>query len=59
MSDIDELDEPVADHHGAIRRNLRTKPQILALLRSLPASSTLHLKRSLLDTVIREVENQA
>jgi len=43
----------------AIRRNQRTKPQVLALLRSLPASSTLHLKRSLLDTVIREVENQA
>jgi predicted nucleic acid-binding protein len=43
----------------AIRRNQRTKPQVLALLRSLPASSTLYLKRSLLDTVIREVENQA
>jgi predicted nucleic acid-binding protein len=43
----------------AIRRQQRTKSQILALLRSLPTSSTLHLKHSLLDTVIREVENQA
>lgn len=43
----------------AIRRNQRTKPQVLALLRSLPASSTLHLKRSLLDTVIHDVENLA
>jgi predicted nucleic acid-binding protein len=42
----------------AIRRKQRTKPQVLKLLHSLPASSTLHLKRSLLDTVIREVENQ-
>ena len=43
----------------AIRRNQRTKPQVLTLLRSLPTSSTLHLKQSLLDTVIHEVENQA
>ena len=43
----------------AIRRNQRTKPQVLELLRSLPTSSTMHLKRSLLDTVIREVDQQA
>jgi predicted nucleic acid-binding protein len=43
----------------AIRRNQRTKSKVLTLLRSLPASSTLHLKQSLLDAVIREVENQA
>ena len=43
----------------AIRRRQRTKPEILAVLRALPAKSTLHLKRSLLDAVIREVESQA
>jgi predicted nucleic acid-binding protein len=40
----------------AIRRNQRTKPEILALLRMLPTRSTLHLKRSLLNSVIEEVE---
>ena len=40
----------------AIRRNQRTKPEILALLRMLPDRSTLHLKRSLLNSVIEEVE---
>ena len=43
----------------AIRRRQRTKPEILAVLRALPAQSTLHLKRSLLDAVIHEVESQA
>jgi predicted nucleic acid-binding protein len=43
----------------AIRRLQRTKPEILALLRALPTKSTLHLKRSLLDAVIHEVESQA
>lgn len=43
----------------AIRRRQRTKPEILAVLRALPAQSTLHLKRSLLDAVIQEVESQA
>lgn len=40
----------------AIRRRQRTKEEVLALLRSLPAKSTLHLKRALLDSVISEVE---
>lgn len=42
----------------AIRRNQRNKQQVLTLLRSIPLASTLHLKRSLLDAVIQEVENQ-
>jgi|688.fasta_scaffold142079_3 predicted nucleic acid-binding protein len=41
----------------AIRRKLRSKQQVLSLLRSIPSASTLHLKRSLLAAVIREVEN--
>jgi predicted nucleic acid-binding protein len=43
----------------AIRRHQRTKAEILDVLRTLPAQSTLHLKRSLLDAVIHEVESQA
>lgn len=43
----------------AIRRQQRTKLEVLALLRSLPAQSTPHLKRSLLNAVIQEVESQA
>lgn len=43
----------------AIRRKQRTKLEILTVLRALPAQSTLHLKRSLLDAVIQEVESQA
>ena len=43
----------------AIRRRQRTKPEVLAVLRVLTAQSTLHLKRSLLDAVIHEVESQA
>lgn len=43
----------------AIRRQQRTKPEILTILSTLPARSTLHLKRSLLDAVILEVEKQA
>ena len=42
----------------AIRRKQRSKKQVLAILRSIPSASTLHLKRSLLDSVIHEVENQ-
>lgn len=41
----------------SIRREQRTSREILAVLRSFPARSTLHLKRSLLDAVIREVES--
>lgn len=40
----------------SIRRNRRTAQQVLSVLHSLPQQSTLHLKRSLLDAVIREVE---
>lgn len=43
----------------AIRRKQRSKSDILAILQSLPALSILHLKRSLLNAVIREVECQA
>ena len=40
----------------AIRRNQRSKEQILAILIRLPANSSLHLKRSLLEAVILEVK---
>ena len=43
----------------AIRRNQRTKREILLILKSLPSRSTLHLKPSLLDRVISEVEGAA
>jgi len=38
----------------AIRRGQRSKDALLGVLRELPQKSTLHLKRSLLDDVIRE-----
>jgi predicted nucleic acid-binding protein len=41
----------------SVRRGLRTPEQIAATLRSLPTESTLHLKASLLDEVIRAVES--
>jgi predicted nucleic acid-binding protein len=40
----------------SIRRMLRSKKGVLAVLRGIPGRSTLHLKRSLLDAVILEVE---
>jgi hypothetical protein len=40
----------------AIRRNQRSKEQILAILIGLPANSSLYLKRSLLEAVILEVK---
>lgn len=43
----------------AIRRGQRTKEEILALLRSIPIRSSLHLKRSLLDHVISDVESSS
>lgn len=43
----------------AIRRGQRTKNEVLTLLRSIPTRSTLHLKRSLLETVISEVERSS
>lgn len=41
----------------AIRRGQRTKDEVLEVLRSLPSRSTLHIKRSLLETVISQVES--
>ncbi len=43
----------------AIRRQQRTKVETLTVLRSLKVQSTLHLKQSLLDAVIVEVESFA
>lgn len=43
----------------AIRRRQRTKEEILEVLKSLPSRSTLHLKRSLLEAVISEVEGSS
>lgn len=40
----------------AIRRRQRTKDEILGILRTLPAKSSLHLRSTLLDEVIRQVE---
>lgn len=40
----------------AIRRRQRSRSEILHLLRTLPEVSTLHIRRSLLDEVIRDVE---
>ena len=40
----------------AIRRLQRTRGQVLAILRLIPEQSSLHLKRSLLEAVIAEVE---
>ena len=40
----------------AIRRRQRTKKEVLEALRSIPSRSTLHLKRSLLEAVISQVE---
>lgn len=43
----------------AIRRNQRTKREVLDVLHALPRISTLHLKRSLLTEIIRQVETTA
>lgn len=40
----------------SVRAGLRSRPQVLDLLRSIPSKSTLHLSRRLLDSVIREIE---
>jgi len=40
----------------AVRRRQRTRDEVLATLRSVPTDSTLHLKRSLLEEIIRAVE---
>lgn len=41
----------------AIRRHQRTKEEVLQILKSIPSRSTLHLKPSLLEKVISEVEH--
>jgi predicted nucleic acid-binding protein len=43
----------------AIRRGQRSKEEILKILRTLPCRSTLHLKQSLLETVIAQVEKDS
>ena len=43
----------------AIRRGQRTKDEIFVILKSIPSRSTVHLKRSLLETVISEVEGSS
>lgn len=40
----------------AIRRKQKTKQQVLTILRSLPSTSTLHVRASLLEQIIRQVE---
>lgn len=40
----------------SVRQGLRTKEAVLKILRSIPISSSLHLKRSLLEAVIKQVE---
>jgi predicted nucleic acid-binding protein len=40
----------------AIRRRQRTKAEVLAMLRALPRSTTLHLKRGFLNEIVRDVE---
>ena len=41
----------------AVRKGLRTKTIVLDILRSIPNRSSLHLKPSLLETVIKQVED--
>ena len=43
----------------ALRRRQRSKQEIIDTLQSLPTHSTLHLKHSLLDEVIGQVNRQA
>jgi len=43
----------------AIRRRQRTSEEILDVLKVLPARSTLHIKRELLNEIIRQVEELA
>ena len=40
----------------AIRQGQRSKDEVLTILRSLPAVTSLHLKRELLERVVAEVE---
>jgi predicted nucleic acid-binding protein len=40
----------------AIRRQTRTPSEVVALMREIPGRTTLHIRRSLLDSLIAEVE---
>ncbi|MBI5652277.1 MAG: DUF3368 domain-containing protein [Chloroflexi bacterium] len=42
----------------AVRRGLRSAPEILSLLRVLPQRSTLHLRSSLLNAILARLENE-
>lgn len=42
----------------AIRTGQRSREQVVGILRSIPSRSTLHLKRQLLEEVLRQVEAQ-
>lgn len=42
----------------AIRRKLKSQDEIVAVLKSIPTHSSLHIKRSLLAEIVREVEAQ-
>lgn len=41
----------------SIRRQLRSQAQISAILRSLPFRSTLHIRQSLLDEILRDLDS--
>ncbi len=43
----------------AVRRGQKSKAEVLRILRSLPAVSTLHMRQSLLDEILREIEQNA
>lgn len=43
----------------AVRRQLRTKAEVLQLLGDIPYRTTLHIRPSFLESVIREVEEKA
>lgn len=43
----------------AVRRGLRTHAQVLSILQSIPAHSTLHLKPALLDEIVQELQMSA
>ncbi|MBN1483735.1 MAG: hypothetical protein JXA37_03360 [Chloroflexia bacterium] len=42
----------------AIRRNLRTPQEVLALLQALPIKSSLHIRPTLLGTIIEQVQQE-
>ncbi len=43
----------------AIRQKSRTKHEVLSLLRAIPSETTLHIRTSLLEEVIKDVELNA